>query len=89
MKALKRLRVRLDQMTDYTYSFLRGALFLSITMTACSLLLFLQSGGLTATGYAAYKSAQELMSFSALVLFLAAALSAFVEEGSMSHSERS
>ena len=84
MKTMRCLKGRLNRMTDDTYSLLRGALLLSATMTFCALLLFLQSGGLTATGYAAYKSAQELMSLGALVLFLAALGSAFVEELTMS-----
>lgn len=89
MKSLKRFGARLDKMTEYTYSLLRGALLLSSTMIACSLLLLLQSGGLTAAGYAAYKSAQELLSLGAFGLFLAAISSAFVEEITMSRSEGS
>ena len=89
MRKLKRLRTRLDRMTDDTYTLLRGSLLLSATMTFCALLLFLESGGLTISGYAAYKSAQELMSLGALVLFLGALGSAFVEELTMSHEERS
>ena len=89
MKPLKRFGARLDQMTEYTYSLLRGALLLSSTMTACSILLFLQDGGFTAAGYTTYRSAQELMSLGALVLFLAALGSAFVEELTMSGNGRS
>ena len=86
MNSLKRFGARLDQMTDYTYSLLRGALLLSSTMIACALLLFLQDGGFTAAGYDSYRSARELMSMSALALFLAALASAFVEELTMSRS---
>jgi len=81
--ALKRLRVRLDEMTDHTYALLRGALLLSSTMAVCALALLLFSGGLTIAGFEAYKAAQELIALGAFVLFLAVLASGIVEEISM------
>ena len=80
MPKVKHFRARLDRMTDATYALLRGALLLSCTMVICAwALLYYASGGMTVTGFAAYKSAQELITLGAASLFLATIGSAFVE----------
>jgi len=82
MKNLKRLRTRLDQMTDLTYALLRGALLLSSTMALCALVLTLNSGPAIA-GLEAYKTAQELIALGAVTLLLATIASAIAEELTM------
>ena len=89
MPKIKPFCARLNRMTDYTYVLLRGALLVSCTMTFCALLLLLWSGGFTAAGAAAYRSAQELMTLGAVTLFLATIGSVFVEEITMSRSQSS
>ena len=83
MTKLKRLRTRLDQMTDHTYALLRGALLLSSTMALCAVVLYLASGGPTIAGFEAYKAAQELITLGSLTLFLAVIGSVIVEELTM------
>jgi hypothetical protein len=80
MTKLKRLRARLDQMTDLTYALLRGALLLSSTMVLCALVLYLSSGDPTIAGQGAYKTAQELIALGAVTLLLATIASAIAEE---------
>ena len=79
MTKLKRLRTRLDQMTDLTYALLRGALLLSSTMVLCALLLYLSASPAIA-GLGAYKIAQELIALGAVTLLLATIASAIAEE---------
>jgi len=83
MTNLKRLRSRLDQMTDLTYALLRGALLLSSIMVLCALALYITSGGLTFTGLEAYKTAQELIALGSVTLLLATIASAIAEEVTM------
>jgi len=83
MSKLKRLRIRLDQMTDHTYALLRGALLLSTTMAFCALALYLASGGPTIAGFEAYKTARELLSLGAVTLLVATIGSVVVEELTM------
>ncbi|MCL2587782.1 MAG: hypothetical protein FWD84_00045 [Oscillospiraceae bacterium] len=83
MATLKRLHTRLDQMTNPTYFLLRFALLLSTIMTLCALVLYFSSGGLSIAGFAAYRTAQDLISLSAVILFIAAIGSAIVEELTM------
>jgi len=70
-------------MTDHTYALLRGALLLASTMALCAVVLFLISGGLTITGFEAYKTAQELITLGAVTLLVAVIGSAIVEELTM------
>ena len=79
----KRLYTRLDQMTDHTYTLLRGALLLSSTMILCALALYLQSGGPTVAGFEAYMVARELIALSSVSLLVAVIGSAIVEELTM------
>ncbi|MCL2368393.1 MAG: hypothetical protein FWC72_05300 [Oscillospiraceae bacterium] len=83
MTKLKRLRRRLDQMTESTYSILRGALLLTSTMALCALVLFSHSGGPTIAGFDAYKTAHELMSLAAITLLIATIVSVIIEEVTM------
>ena len=83
MPKLKRLRTRLDQMTDHTYALLRGALLLSTTMALCAVALYLSSGGPTIQGFEAYKAARELIALGSVTLLLATIGSVIVEELTM------
>jgi len=83
MLTLRRLRGRLDQMTDQTYALLRGTLLLTCTMTLCALVLLLASGGLTIAGLEAYRAAQQLFTLGSFTLLLAVIASAIVEEITM------
>ena len=83
MTNLKRLRSRLDQMTDLTYALLRGALLLSSAMVLCALVLYIVSGGPTIAGFGAYKTAQELIALGGVTLLVAIIASAIVEELTM------
>ena len=83
MSTFKRLRTRLDQMTTPTYFLLCFSLLLSTTMTLCALALYFSSGGLSIAGFTAYRTAQDLIALSAVVLFIAAIGSAIVEELTM------
>lgn len=77
---MRKLVKRLNQMTDFTYLFLRHALMLAAVLAGAALALFLWSGGPTELGYNAYHSAWELLSHGSLTLLLATIGSVFVEE---------
>jgi len=83
MTSCKRLRQRLDTMTDATYNLLRGALLVTCSMGLAALALFHFGGGATLEGFEAYKTAHELVATGAVTLLIATIASAVIEDLTM------
>ena len=81
MSSRKQLSTRLNQMTEHTYTLIRGAFRLAWTMALCALTLAITRPRIA--GFDACTIAAELIGLSALTMLLAAVASVAVEELTM------